>query len=220
MKLSSASSALFLCSPLISNSNAAYFDYSQLQIFDPNICIKYLPQAPLLLVNAAGVAEGQFSQHLQLSKNVLDIPFRVSWIFWVLSVFPLVIRAATKMAFWVFLTMHYLESPICISYLHKPKTTKALRHITLPKTTYVWGKQRKNISPSIFWENSRKRTFGKHRLFFTDYNWSVETNNLKNEIVVYEEMSFEGLRKQLWSGIPVNYVLRSGEQVISQCRWG
>ena len=107
--------------------------------FIPNICIKYLPQAPLLLVNAAGVGKWQFSQHLQLSKNVLDIPFRVSWIFWVLSVFPLVIRAATKMAFWVFLTMHYLESPICISYLHKPKTTKALRHIALPKTTYVWG---------------------------------------------------------------------------------
>ena len=33
-------------------------------------------------------------------------------------------------------------------------------------------------------------------------------------------MSCEGLRKQPWSGSPVNYVLRSGEQVLSQCSWG
>ena len=39
-----------------------------------------------------------------------------------------------------------LKSPNCISYLHKPKTTKALRHIALPKTTYygrnqhAWGR--------------------------------------------------------------------------------
>ena len=157
-----------------------------------------------------------WSVRLEVNLEVLCTPFKLQLIP-PLTILP---RAATKMTFRVFLTMHYLKSPNCISYLHKPKTTKALRHIALPKTTYVWGKQRKTKSPSIFWENSRKHIFGKHRLFFTDYNWSVEANNLKNEIVVYEEMSFEGLRKQLWSGIPVNYVLRSGEQVISQCRWG
>ena len=31
-------------------------------------------------------------------------------------------------------------------------------------------------------------------------------------------MSCEGLRQQLWSGSPINYVSRSGEQVLSQCQ--
>ena len=33
-------------------------------------------------------------------------------------------------------------------------------------------------------------------------------------------MSCEGLRQQLLSGSPINYVSRSGEQVLSQCQVG
>ena len=124
-------------------------------------------------------------------------------------------RNAGKTVFWVFLTMHYLKSPICflISISRKLKSPSRILHCRKQlMSEEKWGKLK---VPRFSGKTGGIHTFSKYRYLFTYHNSPGKANELQNEILLKEKRCHEGLRQQPWPESPTNYVSSSEEQVLS-----
>ena len=105
-------------------------------------------------------------------------------------------RNAGKTVFWVFLTMHYLKSPICflISISRKLKSPSGMLHCRKQlMSEEKWGKLK---VPRFSGKTGGIHTFSKYRWLFTYHNSPGKANELQNEIILKEKRCHKGLRQQ------------------------
>ena len=105
-------------------------------------------------------------------------------------------KNAGKTVFWVFLTMHYLKSPICflISISRKLKSPSRILHCRKQlMSEEKWGKLK---VPRFSGKTGGIHTFSKYRWLFTYHNSPGKANELQNEIILKEKRCHKGLRQQ------------------------
>ena len=105
-------------------------------------------------------------------------------------------RNAGKTVFWVFLTMHYLKSPICflISISRKLKSPSRILHCRKQlMSEEKWGKLK---VPRFSGKTGGIHTFSKFRWLFTYHNSPGKANELQNEITLKEKRYHKGLWQQ------------------------
>ena len=103
------------------------------------------------------------------------------------------VRNAGKTVFWVFLTMHYLKSPICflISISRKLKSPSRILHCRKQlMSEEKWGKLK---VPRFSGKTGGIHTFSKFRWLFTYHNSPGKANELQNEIILKEKRCHKGL---------------------------